>query len=232
MEHYNRYEQTRFRKIDDQSNQNPNLEKNEMYRDNLRFYREQYQDPSYPVPYARNFEDRELSHDYHNDNNPAYHHMNRKEFGHGQSRNMNPGLMENYGPNSFLGFHGRGDVGRDYESNIGYRENYNRLDSRPGPGYEREFAQLRQQQEGNQRGKGPRSYKRTDERILEDINDRLCDNAYIDASDMEVSVKDHEVILTGSVESRDAKRLAEDIADQVTGVENVENRLHVKIQGI
>ena len=43
---------------------------------------------------------------------------------------------------------------------------------------------------------------------------------------------DGDVILTGSVETRDAKRLAEEIAESVTGVKNVENRLKVKVWGI
>jgi hypothetical protein len=166
------------------------------------------------------------------DNDPARYPMKRKEFGRGQSGNMNPGLMESYGEESFRGFSNRSNMGRDYETNIGYRENYNKLDTRPGPGYEYEFAQLRRSQEGPYKGKGPRSYRRTDDRILDDINDRMCDNPYLDASDVEVGVKDGEVILTGTVESRAAKRMAADITENVTGVENVENRLRVKIKGI
>jgi osmotically-inducible protein OsmY len=37
-------------------------------------------------------------------------------------------------------------------------------------------------------GRGPRGYRRSDERIREDINDRLTDDWYIDASDVEVIV--------------------------------------------
>lgn len=77
------------------------------------------------------------------------------------------------------------------------------------------------------RGKGPRNYKRSDERIREIVCDLLCDDPYLDASDIEVEVKDGAVILTGSVEDRFAKRLAEDLAQNVTGVVNVENKIHV-----
>ncbi|HEX8178809.1 MAG TPA: BON domain-containing protein [Pyrinomonadaceae bacterium] len=79
----------------------------------------------------------------------------------------------------------------------------------------------------NHRGRGPRGYRRSDERIREDINDRLTDHPYIDASDLDVEVNAGEVTLTGAVESRQAKRLAEDIAETVSGVTNVENRLRV-----
>ena len=81
--------------------------------------------------------------------------------------------------------------------------------------------------QGSHRGRGPRNYTRSDERIREDINDRLTDHDYLDASDIEVEVGNGEVILTGTVESRYAKRLAEDIAEDVSGVKNVENRLRI-----
>ncbi|HEX5602942.1 MAG TPA: BON domain-containing protein, partial [Pyrinomonadaceae bacterium] len=67
-----------------------------------------------------------------------------------------------------------------------------------------------------------------DERIKEDVNDRLSDDYYVDASDIEVAVSNTEVTLTGTVNSRADKRRAEDIADSVSGVTNVENRLRVK----
>jgi len=77
------------------------------------------------------------------------------------------------------------------------------------------------------RGRGPRNYSRSDERITEDINDRLTDDYMLDASDIEVSVQGGEVTLTGSVYNRTAKRRAEDIAESVSGVKNVENRIRV-----
>ncbi|MFN6962550.1 MAG: BON domain-containing protein [Pyrinomonadaceae bacterium] len=77
------------------------------------------------------------------------------------------------------------------------------------------------------RGRGPRNYSRSDERIKEDINDRLTDSHLIDASDIDVEVSGGDVVLTGTVESRYAKRMAEDIAEEVSGVKNVENRIRV-----
>jgi osmotically-inducible protein OsmY len=77
------------------------------------------------------------------------------------------------------------------------------------------------------RGKGPRNYKRSDERIKEMVCDMLCDNADLDASDIEVDVKDSVVILTGNVVDKNSKRLAEDLAGDLTGVSDVENRIRV-----
>src|SRR6185369_14533818 len=83
-------------------------------------------------------------------------------------------------------------------------------------------------QQREHRGRGPKGYRRSDERIKEDVNDRLSDDYYVDASDIEVAVSNTEVTLTGTVNSRDDKRRAEDIAESVSGVTNVENRLRVK----
>lgn len=95
-------------------------------------------------------------------------------------------------------------------------------------GYTRE--QRRFYQGGRYTGKGPRSYQRSDDRILEDMNDRLYDDPYLDASDIEVSVSNGEIILTGTVEDRAEKRRAEDLGESVSGAKNVENRLRVRKQ--
>ncbi|HEY2964563.1 MAG TPA: BON domain-containing protein [Pyrinomonadaceae bacterium] len=80
------------------------------------------------------------------------------------------------------------------------------------------------------RGRGPKGYKRSDERIKEDVNDRLTDDYYLDASEIDVQVINGEVVLTGTVNSREDKRRAEDIAESVSGVINVEVRLRVQPQ--
>lgn len=77
------------------------------------------------------------------------------------------------------------------------------------------------------RGRGPRGYKRSDSRIEEDVNDRLSDDSWVDATDIEVTVSEGEVVLSGTVSDRFAKRRAEDIAESVSGVMNVENRIRV-----
>lgn len=78
------------------------------------------------------------------------------------------------------------------------------------------------------RGKGPRGYRRSDERVAEDVNQSLTDDRAVDASDIEVTVSDCEVTLNGTVTSRAAKRRAEDCADAVSGVAHVQNNLRVK----
>jgi hypothetical protein len=80
-------------------------------------------------------------------------------------------------------------------------------------------------------GVGPQGYQRSDDRIEEDINDRLTQHGRLDASDINVDVKNGEATLSGTVNSRREKRMAEDIADSVPGVQDVHNHLKITQQG-
>lgn len=79
-------------------------------------------------------------------------------------------------------------------------------------------------------GYGPRSYQRSDENIHEEICDRMTDHGRLDPRNIDIQVKNGEVTLTGTVHDRQAKRLAEDVADSVSGVIDVHNDLRVEPQ--
>jgi len=81
---------------------------------------------------------------------------------------------------------------------------------------------------GTFRGRGPRGYQRSDERIREDVCECLTDDPMIDASNMEVTVKGGEVTLSGTVSSRDQKRRAMDLVEDISGVKDVHNNLRVE----
>jgi osmotically-inducible protein OsmY len=76
-------------------------------------------------------------------------------------------------------------------------------------------------------GRGPKGYQRSDERIQEEVNDRLMADDRIDASEIEVQVKGGEATLTGTVPDRWMKRMAEDLVEQVMGVREVMNQIRV-----
>jgi hypothetical protein len=78
------------------------------------------------------------------------------------------------------------------------------------------------------RGRGPKNYNRTDERIREDICDRLTDDDDVDATLITIEVKDGEVTLLGTVEDRMMKHRAENCAANVSGVRDVNNQLRTK----
>lgn len=81
---------------------------------------------------------------------------------------------------------------------------------------------------GSYRGIGPRGYRRSDARTYEDICDRLTENPFIDASDIEVLVRDGEVTMSGTVDSAISAYQAESIARETAGVLVVRNNLAVR----
>jgi|SRR5687768_2023121 len=107
------------------------------------------------------------------------------------------------------------DPRRSWQEERLEREGYRSMDERMKSGH-------------GHRGKGPRSYRRSDERILDDLNQRLHDDPWLDASDLETSLQDGEVILAGTVPDKFSKRRAEDLAESIPGVTSVANRLRIK----
>lgn len=81
------------------------------------------------------------------------------------------------------------------------------------------------------RGRGPKNYARADERIREDVCERLSLDHHLDATDIDVTVRDGVVVLEGSVTARRDKRRAEDLSDVVRGVKDVQNNLRITDQG-
>jgi len=77
------------------------------------------------------------------------------------------------------------------------------------------------------RGRGPKGYKRSDERIREDVCDRLGGQGEVDVSEVEVQVKEGRVTLTGTVSNQRDKRHLEDLSEAVQGVQEVVNQLRI-----
>jgi hypothetical protein len=139
-----------------------------------------------------------------------------REFGEGfERRGWRPGSdyygsdPERYGAGNYdAGAFGAGRYGdREY---IGDRSNAGEL--------------------GQFRGRGPKGYRRSDERIREEVCECLTADDRIDASDIDVAVRDSEVTLSGSVSSREEKRRAEDLIERISGVKDVNNSLRVERQ--
>lgn len=80
--------------------------------------------------------------------------------------------------------------------------------------------------------RGPKGYKRSDDRIREDVSDRLAHQNELDPSEIEVMVSNGEVTLSGTVQSRHEKFIAEEIADSVSGVNDVHNQLRVRREDV
>jgi osmotically-inducible protein OsmY len=116
-----------------------------------------------------------------------------------------------------VGWRGEGGLGR------GYSGDYESTQRSLPRGGGREHEQMR-----SFRGRGPKNYTRSDDRIREDINEQLMESDDIDASDVSVEVKDGVVTLSGSVEQRWLKHRIEDMADNCSGVKDVRNEIRVQ----
>lgn len=90
---------------------------------------------------------------------------------------------------------------------------------------------LREHYGPDYRGRGPKGYVRSDERIHDEVCERLSQDRHVDAEDVSVVVRSGEVTLDGVVPSRRMKHLAENLAASVGGVTDVHNHLRVK-QGL
>ena len=125
---------------------------------------------------------------------------------------------------------------RGYDREFGSRERYQGRGGRDSGGrYERSpgmaglYTDLDEgRSRGRHVGRGPSNYQRSDERIHEDVNEELTRHPDLDATHIQVQVKDRVVTLEGTVESRQSKRMAEDCADRVSGVADVQNNLRIQ----
>lgn len=150
---------------------------------------------------------------------------------------------EDYEQRRFSTNSDRGTSGRDFNQNYSHNMSRDRDDHHRGAfgdrDYTRDYAlgtgtsmrmnryenSERGEQDRGFFGKGPKGWKRSDDRIKEEICECLYDSRYIDASEIEINVKDGHVTLSGTVDSRDAKREVESLIDSVRGIEDVQNNL-------
>jgi osmotically-inducible protein OsmY len=162
--------------------------------------------------------------------------------GYGYYGSASAGSAGNYGQGASYGG-GFGTYTRDYERKYGSGSGYGGRGERDEGNRERGWwdratdevsswfgdddAERRRRMD--HRGRGPKNYSRSDDRIREDVSDRLTDDPLVDASEIEVSVSNQEVTLSGTVASRNERRLAEEVAEQVSGVKYVQNNLRVKV---
>lgn len=78
------------------------------------------------------------------------------------------------------------------------------------------------------RGIGPKGYRRSDEKIKDDVSECLYRNTEVDASYIEVFVQDGHVVLRGTVNDRYQKIMAEEAVEHLAGVIDVYNELRIK----
>ena len=168
----------------------------------------------------------------HRDRKPGFDRDQSRYGGHGPDEYARGTEEERYQGDSSGGY-GTGGSAIDYHDVMGsggygaegYGSAYPDLDPA------RVFERIDRGDVPSRRGQGPKGYERSDERIREDVSDRLYDDPHVDASEIDVGVSGGEVTLSGTVDSRDARRRAEDVAERVSGVTYVQNNLRVDRPG-
>jgi len=142
----------------------------------------------------------------------------RSNFGSGQSERGSENSR--MGSSSGVGYRGYGGEG-SYGSQSGWRE---------PSGEGQQYGSSSGYSQGQHRGKGPKNYQRSDERVKEMLCERLHDDPEIDASEVTVSVQGGTITLEGTVDSRRTKNAIEDVAEQI-GSQDVQNNLRVQKAG-
>ena len=140
---------------------------------------------------------------------------------------------------------GMGDTGSSQYPNQYGNQNRDRAGSAPGQQFWRAYGERYTGQSGQRHGggdrfrsadsqewgrfsgRGPRGYRRGDDRIREDVCELLTRHGEIDASEMDVEVADATVTLRGTAESGRMRRLTEELIEDIPGVREVRNELRV-----
>ena len=148
--------------------------------------------------------------------------------------NVGPGQRQGQGHGQRFGNQpNRNSQGGGYRPSRNWQQGGNPTPAYPGfgptTGYGRQMSGYlrgnRNWQAGPHTGKGPR---RSDARLQDEVCQRLTQHGQLDASHVDVTVTNGEVTLSGTVDSRQAKRTAEHVADAVPGVQDVHNNLTIQ----
>lgn len=86
----------------------------------------------------------------------------------------------------------------------------------------------REEQGRRQTNSGPRSRRKSDESLTQEIREILTADPELEATDVEVEVEGGAVTLRGAVVDSDARLLAEELVESLSGVREVHNRLRVE----
>jgi len=155
------------------------------------------------------------------------HYGSNQNYSQGNYGSQRPG---SYGQNSNSGNsqygngqqYGGGSYGQSYGSSSNFSQYGQPSFNSPEQQWSRGGSSL-----PSKSGRAPKGYKRSDDRIKEDLSDLLTSHHEIDPSEVEIKVQSAEITLTGTVESRQEKRLIEDLASSISGVSEVTNQLRV-----
>lgn len=140
-----------------------------------------------------------------------------------------PESLENYNPDDRYDITGESEFSRDASIPFDEDEVLSERHYNMGPLFHGKKKIYRKEiKESDHRGKGPRGYRKSDEAINEDVSEALYRSTEVDASEIEVTVREGIVSLKGLVDDRFQKKMAESAIEQISGVVDIYNELHIK----
>ena len=149
---------------------------------------------------------------------PGHPRQDGVRFGSGPApRYLGTGFPGRGGPGFTGGYHGFGSGSLEPQWRAGHRYPVGEGSPEPEP-----------RTEPRRYPPGPKGYQRSDERLREDISERLMEARHIDASDVTVEVTGAKVVLEGTVPERPMKHAIEDLVDACPGVQDIEDRVRVR----
>lgn len=104
------------------------------------------------------------------------------------------------------------------------------IDERDDDQFSREYARSRFADSSLSKGyfgKGPKGYRRSDDRIYEDACESLFKSSAVNATDIDVRVDGGIITLSGSVTDRRSKKEAEHCLEHIVGVIDIQNDLRI-----
>jgi hypothetical protein len=206
-------------------------------------------DRDFPRDYGRDYDERR----WRGSETPSSGTYGRGEWG----SSYHPERSSQYGPQSGYGYgshedwyRGRPPSGAQYGYRIGRpgedrdyppQSEWGRREEPSWGGWRRQSVDWDERERAEQRARGfwgterverrgrpPRNYRRSDERIRDEVCELIARQTDVDASEVEIQVASGVVTLVGEVEDRAAKRELEDVAERVFGVADVNNNLRVR----
>lgn len=149
----------------------------------------------------------------------------------GEERGFGEGPFEDMTePPGYFGTGNYGDGGASPTGGFDQRTRRRNYGSLGQDTFSSDFSPARQWRADSQRRyrTGPKGYTRSDERLREDICERLMLADSVDPTEVSVTVKEGKVVLEGSVPNRGMKHTIEDLVDAAPGVQDIENRIRVE----
>lgn len=133
-------------------------------------------------------------------------------MGEGQYNRANQGWGDEQGRYGSQGFQsGQGEYGRQERGGNGNGS-----------------SGMSSRESGRFSGVGPSGFKRSDERLKEVVCERLSEDPWIDASNIDIAVKNGEITLSGTVPDRQTKYRAEEVVESVLGTGEVTNNIRIQ----